>query len=338
MQQDRAAFLQALNAELAPLNLTMEAEHGPGNGVLRLYHGAMWLSLTEILAPFPAEDLSPALNAPITMLKPFDMANAVATHGAHIRLEMGTTQSANALSVDAIVILQRAVATLCSMRNVRAVLWHRSDMLFRPEEIIAAADQILPLSLTLHPLPLADPELSGAIGFVASGSEAFCDKVLVLQPCTLSIQQGLELVSALMIGHMTGDIALDDGAEIPIPGRGAVHLRHLPGDAGAPNGRILIGLNAPPAEQIAPPLAMTTLPGAPGPWVPGAYRRANRANPLGSIRDFILSPKGLGIAALVVGYLVLVQFINAWLDDQTEQIRTALERPAPITQSVVPRF
>lgn len=338
MQQGRAAFLQALNAELAPLNLAMEAEHGPGNGGLRLYHGAMWLSLSEVLSPCPTEDYAAALGAPITMLKPFDMANAVAGHDAHIHLDIGTTQSANALPIEAIVILHRAVATLCAMHEVQAVLWQRSDMLFRPEEIAAAADQVLPLSLFVHPLPLANPDEPGTIGFVASGSEAYCGKVLVLQPCALSIQQGLELISALMMGHLTGDIVLEDGAEIPIPGRGLVHLRHIAGDAGAPSGRILIGLNTPPAEQIAPPLAMATLPGAPGPWVPGAYLKASRAHPLSSVKDFLLSPKGLGIAAAIVGYLVLVQFINAWLDDQTDQIRAALERPAPITQNVLPRF
>ncbi len=327
---DATAFLGTLNAELARFGIELHSDGQSDDGGLRFAGPRVGVALRRVSSPCPSETLDEALGAPILAVKASDLARRARAHASHADIAVFTPEGADPLPWHLrFVVLHRAIVTLFDISDASAACLPASAMLFDRSEIEASRDMTVPLTLCLHPIPIAAPDvpvISGVLpplGIVALGSERFCDKLLVLAPSPLPLREGLALLARLLRDHAGNIRALEDGSQFDDLGHGGVFVRHGAPDEGAPNGRIIVGLGDWPDARIAQarPLSLSDMApdamkaSAPRELPPSMMSRAMR---------LALSPNGLTVIAALVLYLTFSHVAANWMEGQSDLIRSSL--------------
>jgi hypothetical protein len=335
-QPQATAFAGKMAEALRRFDLPLVAEGQNDAGELLFTNPRFRLTLKYHHDPCPPETLIAALQAPVLALKPGDLRRQAADHAQHLTVSV-TPKAQGTASLQGplpwhmrLVVLHRAILALFDLSEAEMLHFPLSDMLFARSEVLETRDATLPLPLCLHPLPIAPPDvptIAGVLpplGFVALGSERFCGKPVVLAPSPVPLREGITLVAALLRDHAGGVLTLDDGRELRNPSHGGVFIRHTAPDEGAPDGRILIGLGDWPPETAVhgrPLLLDELLPGH-----AGTVRKGKPAPGfLGQIGRALLTPNGMMIVGALIVYVVVSHLAAAWIEGQSEMIRSSLQ-------------
>ena len=314
------AVLSWLNTHLASHGVALRIASSDGEATV-MEGCNLRLTLRDCDAPLSPDLLSTALWAPIVALKPGDLAATVASHGRHIAISVEGGVLATCLAT-----LHHAVLAMSQSTEPVLVHWGPSDMLYRPDEVMATRHMSLPIPLCLHPVPLFAHEAPLNPGFVALGSERFCGRIVVMMPSPLPLAQSLDLVARLLRNCMAGLITLEDGQTVADDDAGLVHIVATPPDDGAPLGRLLLGLGRVPKIDEVQTLDMGHRPAPTAPKAASHDRAlAGHARPA-----FMSTGNVLMLAAGIVTYAAISQSIGLWFNAQSEQVRATLTSPAPV--------
>lgn len=243
-----SAVLERVNHGLRELGTTLEATAW-GNSTEALFsHPDFHISITVSDRPEAADIFAKALAAPITRIRSFDFAAAVAAHKSHIRVdvgdgpvpkpddirameeEMGMVHDArSAPATVKIMALHQATLAILGTQKPSAIFWQQSGMFFTPDAFAKTAYQKFPSGLVFHPTLFSsghDGDGKRKIGFVALHSHLFCGQTLVMTENTLGLTSATDILAHVLKQKLAGTAALEDGEVIRFDELIEVHIRN----------------------------------------------------------------------------------------------------------------
>ena len=228
-QIDFAALTTAIHKRAARFGVPCDLEWMPGGTTehrLLLGGGGQHAVIEYLPVPRPAASFSQALQSAVTKAKRYDFQAAIASHTAHVTIEVGDgdlpcqsllrpdlTRRATLLHLLAQTVAETATPTMAEFGPAGALL--------SPKDLQATAGLALPIPHLFHPrITLAGASVRDKPLWrvTAEASHALIGRTLILDrvPSDMKPAEMINILSSLIESHLAGDLPLADGDEIDL--------------------------------------------------------------------------------------------------------------------------
>lgn len=224
-----------------PLGTSSETRCFVGNGV------HIYLNIRP--QPIDSENFALPLRSPMLRHKALDFQQAIAAHSAAIVISVGDGETPdadatpNATPTDAspqagrpfakVAALQMAMQVLVDLYPPLMVDFGPSQSLLSPAEVVAVADERLPVPILIHPFPFRIKRPDGEIrrGMAAIHAQHLIGAELELEgiPDHMHMADRIDTLTALIRLKMDDVISLSHGENLETDSGEAVWIRHEEG-------------------------------------------------------------------------------------------------------------